>query len=192
MKTTLPVIAKARRVHGRQLVLRNAGVADAAFILSLRTDADKSRHLSQVSGSLQDQVDWLGRYARSDDQAYFIIEARDGTPLGTVRLYDAQGESFCWGSWILKDGAPTGAALESALLVYRYAIDALGFRAAHFDVRIDNEGVWSFHERFGACRVRSTGIDHFYTLGLEAIQASLRRYARFLPEPIRVEPIAAA
>jgi RimJ/RimL family protein N-acetyltransferase len=186
-----PTLAKAARVIGRQLVLRNAEVADAAFILSLRTDPKKSRHLSQVSGELQDQVDWLERYARSDGQAYFVIEDRAGEPIGTVRLYDAQGDSFCWGSWILKDGRPSGAAIESALLVYAYAIDQLGFRAAHFDVRVDNEGVWSFHERFGAVRVRSTELDHFYTLGLDAIRASRQRYARFLPEPVVVEPLAA-
>jgi RimJ/RimL family protein N-acetyltransferase len=183
-------IVPARRVTGRQLVLRNAEVADAEFILSLRTDPQKSRHLSQVSGALQDQIDWLARYALGSDQAYFIIEDRAGERLGTVRLYDAQGDSFCWGSWILKDGRPSGAAIESALMVYAYAIDQLGFRAAHFDVRVENEGVWSFHERFGAVRVRSTDLDHFYTLGLDAIRASFQRYARFLPDPVTVEPLA--
>jgi hypothetical protein len=184
-----PQIRKVHKIHGRQLVLRNATVEDAEFILALRTDMHKARHLSATSASLQDQIDWLRRYADATDQAYFIIESPDGTRQGTVRLYDAQGESFCWGSWILRDGAPSGAAVESTLLVYRYAIEVLGFSAAHFDVRRANEGVWSFHERFGAVRVRSTELDYEYTLSLEAIQASLRRYVRFLPEPIRVEPI---
>lgn len=185
-----PSIRKVHKIHGRQLVFRNASVDDAEFILSLRTDAEKSRHLSAVSGLLQDQIDWLQRYANATDQAYFIIETPDGTRQGTVRLYDARGDSFCWGSWILRNGAPSGSAVESTLMVYRYALEVLGFSAAHFDVRRANEGVWSFHERFGAVRVRSTELDHDYTLSNDAIRASLQRYARFLPDPIRVEELA--
>src|SRR5690606_12411597 len=144
-------LRKAARVVGKTLAFRNAEVKDAAFILSLRTDAEKSRYLSAVSGELAEQEAWLERYAEADDQAYFIIEYQD-EPIGTVRLYDPQGDSFCWGSWILHSSRPGQAAMESALMVYAYAIDHLGFTAAHFDVRKGNERVWQFHERFGAVR----------------------------------------
>lgn len=123
-----PKIRKAKRMTGKNLVLRNATVKDAVFILTLRIDAQKSWYLSKTSPELKAQIAWLDAYAVSDDQAYFIIETQHGEPLGSVRLYDAQGESFCWGSWILKDGAPSSAAIESALIVYAYAIDHLGFR----------------------------------------------------------------
>lgn len=95
---------------GKGLSFRNATVDDAAFILTPRTDAEKSRYLSAVSGRLAEQRSWLERYARSDDQAYFIIEYQD-RPLGTVRLYEPRGESFCWGSWILQSGSPSQAAM---------------------------------------------------------------------------------
>ncbi len=68
----------------------------------------------------------------------------NGEPIGTVRLYDARQNSFCWGSWILKAGSPKHAAIESALMVYAYAVDHLSSQSAHFDVRKDNEGVWLF------------------------------------------------
>lgn len=133
---------------GRTLSFRDATADDAAFMLALRTHADKARYLSAVSGELAEQQAWLERYAQADDQTYFVIELQ-GQPMGTVRLYDAQGDSFCWGSWVLKDGCPSHVAMESALMVYAYAIDHLGFKAAHFDVRKGNERVWRFHERFG-------------------------------------------
>ena len=90
-------LRKAARVMGKTLVFRDAGVEDAAFIFSLRTDSEKSRFLSAVSNDLADQQAWLVRYAKLTDQAYFIIEYQN-QPIGTVRLYDPQGESFCWGS----------------------------------------------------------------------------------------------
>jgi len=173
-------------VTGKTLTFRNATVEDAEFILSLRTDSEKSCYLSSVSGDIADQRAWLERYAQSDDQAYFIIE-HHGEAIGTVRLYDPQAESFCWGSWILANGRPSHAAMESALMVYAYATDHMGFTASHFDVRKGNERVWHFHERFGAKRMDETDIDYLYRLDLAAIQAARLHYEKFLPHGVRVE-----
>jgi len=168
-------------------VFRNAEVTDADFILSLRSDSNKSRYLSQTSPEFSHQVAWLNDYAGKTDQAYFIIETKESVPLGTVRLYDTQTNSFCWGSWILKDGAPQSAAIESALMVYSFAIDHLGFRAAHFDVRSGNENVWRFHERFGAARVGETENDYLYQINIEKILAARLKYKKFLPKIVTVE-----
>ncbi|MCL2523740.1 MAG: GNAT family N-acetyltransferase [Betaproteobacteria bacterium] len=180
------IIRKAARVVGKSLFFRNATVADAEFILSLRTDREKSRYLSFVSGKLADQQAWMECYAKAEDQAYFIIMNQDD-PIGTIRLYDPQGDSFCWGSWILKNGRPSHAAMESVLMLYAYATDHLGFTAAHFDVRKGNERVWQFHERFGAKRVSETEIDYFYELDNDAILTSRKRYSCFLEGSVRVE-----
>lgn len=181
-----PTIRKARRVMGKSLVFRNATVDDAEFILSLRTDEQKSRYLSAVSNDLDAQRVWLANYAQSNEQVYFIIEYQDEA-IGTVRLYDARENSFCWGSWILKDSRPSHAAMESTLMVYAYAIDHLGFNAAHFDVRKGNEKVWQYHERYGARRVNESDLDYFYTLELAAIVDSRKRYEKYLPNGVSVD-----
>ena len=140
-------------MQGKTLSFRNATVHDAAFILALRTDAEKSRYLSPVSGELAAQQAWLESYAQQDEQAYFVIEHHN-QPIGTVRLYDAQGHSFCWGSWVLTGKRPSHAAMESALMVYAYAVDHLGFTAAHFDVRKGNERVWHVSRTLRCCQDR--------------------------------------
>jgi len=182
----MPSINKAERVFGKTLNFRNARVADAEFILSLRTDEKKSRYLSKVGPDLSAQRNWLENYESTTDQAYFIIEYQ-GESIGTVRLYDPQGDSFCWGSWILVDRRPSQAAIESALMVYAYAIDHLGFNGAHFDVRKANEKVWQFHERFGAIRIGETGLDYYYRLNLNAIQAARQQYKKILHDGVQVE-----
>lgn len=183
---TPPQIRKARRVVGKTLVFRDATVDDAEFILSLRTDEKKSRYLSKTRPDLDAQREWLETYQDGEGQAYFIIEYQ-GEAIGTVRIYDPQGDSFCWGSWILKDSRPSQAAMESTLMVYAYACDHLGFKGAHFDVRKGNEKVWQFHERFGARRIRETEADYFYALDLAAITKSRVRYTKFLPDGVHVE-----
>jgi RimJ/RimL family protein N-acetyltransferase len=165
---------------GHQLSFRDAVVSDAAFILELRTHATKSAYLSKTAHDVQLQEAWLTKYQMDDSQVYFIIQDQNHERVGTVRLYDIQGDSFCWGSWILKEGAPSSYAIESALMVYRFAL-SLGFQKAHFDVRKGNESVWKFHERFGAQRIRETDLDYFYTISRVAIEQSLDKYRKYLP-----------
>jgi len=179
-------LRKAQLVVGKTLNFRNADVADAAYILCLRTNSEKSRYLSAVSENLADQQAWLAGYKKSDDQAYFIIEYK-GEQIGTVRLYNPEGDSFCWGSWILASTCPKHVAIESALMVYAYAIDHLGFKSAHFNVRKGNERVWQFHERFGARRVSEDQDDYQYRLDGEAIRKSRQRYQRYLDSTVNVK-----
>lgn len=178
-------ILKKSLIEGHRLRLRDAVESDAAFIFNLRHDPLRNRHMSATSLVLDDQRRWLERYAASQGQAYFIIETlADAKPLGTVRLYDAQGDSFCWGSWMLVPDTPPFAAIESALMVYLYALD-LGFTRAHFEVQEGNASVSRFHENFGAVPVGHAHGQIQYRLSHESMLQSLRRYRRFLPEGIR-------
>lgn len=182
----MPKIRKATKIQGRTLTFRDVNEDDAEFILTLRTDSQKSRYLSATDSDIKQQKAWLKNYADLNDQAYFIIEDLEGQLLGTVRLYDAQGKSFCWGSWILKEGAPQSAAIESALMVYSYAIDCLGFSEAHFDVRKGNENVWRFHERFGAIRTGEAELNYLYEIDAKKILTGRNKYRKYLPLPINV------
>ena len=110
----MPLIIKASRVAGRTLNFRDACINDADFIISLCLNKIKSRYLNVISADYQKQAKWIEAYANSQIQAYFIIGYQN-EPIGTVRLYDAIGKSFCWGSWILIDGQPSHAAIDSAL-----------------------------------------------------------------------------
>ena len=181
-----PTIRRAHRIVGRHLVFRDADVSDASFILALRIDERKQRFISPTSPELARQVAWLTAYRASRDQAYFIVEDRRGEPAGTIRLYDAAGDSFCWGSWIMRPGAPVNCAVESALILYRYALHELGFSRSRFAVRKANRSVWRFMENFGARRTGESDIDFFYETTRDGIERSFRTYARFLPHPIRV------
>jgi hypothetical protein len=182
----MAIIKKAKSVIGKTLVFTNADVADSGFIFGLRTNADKSRYISKVSSKLSDQVAWLENYGNDNRQAYFIIKS-EGHSIGTVRLYDPQDSSFCWGSWIILANGHHSAAIESALMVYSYGIDVLGFNGAHFDVRKENKSVVSFHERMGATRISETEEDIYYTINYKSIKDAQLKYKRFLDKVVDVE-----
>jgi RimJ/RimL family protein N-acetyltransferase len=182
-----PKILKSELVIGKRLRFRNADVSDAAFILSLRLNPAKNAHLSTVSPDLSGQERWLQAYASDTSQAYFIIETLDGMPVGTVRLYGAQGDSFSWGSWILNDDAPQSSAVESTLMVYAYGL-ALGFCASHFEVRKGNEKVWAYHERCGAVRTHEDDLHYYYSINKPQIEPLFERYRERLPDGIAIRP----
>jgi RimJ/RimL family protein N-acetyltransferase len=183
---TDPVFHKPAKVIGNNLILRDVTKEDAAFILELRTDANKARHISKTSGDLKTQIEWLEKYENDNQQIYFVILNKKLEKVGTVRLYDKTNDSFCWGSWILKEGTPSSYSIESALLVYHFAL-SLGFEKAHFDIRKGNHSVWRFHERFGAEKIAETTSDFIYTISLHAIERSLAKYKKYLPNGVSIE-----
>jgi len=168
-------------VRGKSIFLREVIEDDAEYILQLRTDPKKGRHLSATSSDLDSQKKFIANYSESLTDFYFVICDWMWKRLGTVRIYDIKGDSFCWGSWIISDSAPTSTAIESALLLYDFAFLSLHYQNSHFDVRKENDRVIRFHERFGA---KITGEDEcnlYFSYDLATYLKVRRKYAKFLP-----------
>jgi RimJ/RimL family protein N-acetyltransferase len=171
-------------VIGKSICLRYAEPSDAEFILSLRQDEQLNQFISKTAADLDQQVGWLTGYKereRMGSEHYFIIQLLDGSSVGTVRLYDYRGDSFCWGSWLIKPDAPSYVAIESAINVYEFAFYSLGFKQSHFDVRRGNERVIAFHQRFGAHIIHSDERDHFFIYDRETYEHVRQKYRKFLP-----------
>ncbi len=161
-------------------------IDDAEFILSLRTNGNLNKHLSQTSSSVAQQKEWIRNYKEREkkgDEYYFIIFRNDNDEaVGTVRLYDfiEDKKSFCWGSWILNENKTKYAAMESAFLVYQIAFEKLGFERAHFDVRRENIKVIAFHQKMGAKIVAENDLDIFFEIEKEAVMNARSKLIRFL------------
>ncbi|NTV20929.1 MAG: GNAT family N-acetyltransferase [Chlorobium limicola] len=156
---------------------------DAAFILSLRLDPEKNRFISPVENDIKAQEQWIDDYRAREikqEEFYFIIESHDGEKLGTIRLYDFRGDSFCWGSWILKQDAPPYASLESVLSIYEIAIKRLGFKQSHTDVRKGNTPVKNFLLQFGAEITAEDDINCYFRMTSAAFEKARNNYRRFL------------
>lgn len=176
-------------VLSRRLRLRRIEVADAAYVLALRSDPDRTQHLSAVAPDLAAQECWIRAYQAREaagQEAYLIAMDPVGRALGTVRLYDYRGPSFCWGSWILQPEAPTWAGIETALSIYGLGFDCLGFTRSHFSVRRNNHKVIRFHQRFGARCVGEDADELHFEIRTEDVAQARQRYVRYLP------PVAAA
>lgn len=171
---------------GRSVYLRLAETSDAEFINSLRTDSQFNRYLSAVDGSVAVQREWLKAYKKREHagaEYYFIVLKRsDNTAVGSIRIYDFRLDrnSFAIGSWILNGAKTRSAALESALLCYRYGFKELGFTNCHLDVRKGNEKVISFHQKSGAALVGEDGENVYFDMSLESCDLFLNTFRRLI------------
>lgn len=167
-------------LESKSIRLRFVEDTDAEFILSLRLDDRYNTFLSSVSPDVEAQKKWIRKYKDDEKngiQYYFIIERLDGTPCGTVRIYDIRNDSFCWGSWILNEKKTRYAALESAFLVYEFGFNQLGFKKSHFDVMKGNKGVIKFHTRIGAVKTSEDEINDYFEITEEAVEKAKENLA---------------
>jgi RimJ/RimL family protein N-acetyltransferase len=171
------------RVEGPNLTLRLIRPEDADYVHGLRTHPAYNHHLSEVRGTAEDQRRWIEAYKAREAalrELYYVIERKDGTRCGVVRLYGIATASFTWGSWILDHNKTPKAALESAVLIYRIGFDALGLEKAVFDVRLDNDVTLAFHRRFGATEIRRDDRDIYFVYPRDRFAADRAGYLDIL------------
>ena len=135
--------------------VREVKVLDADYLYSLRTNEGYSKYISKVSNGVEAQQKYIRQYEQDNESRrtsfYFIFENKiTNMRCGTVRIYNFEHEIFEWGSWILDENKSRYAALETAILVYEFAFNALGFDKSEFEVNKENSGVVSYHKRTGA------------------------------------------
>jgi RimJ/RimL family protein N-acetyltransferase len=138
-----------------------------------------------VSGTVDDQRTWIEGYKSQEAQGqefYYVIERKDGTRCGLVRLYDIEAESFTWGSWILDENKPRKAALESAILIYEVGFDGLGCDHTVFEVRNDNSHTLAFHQRLGAREIATDELNVFFNYTREQFDTGRTHHLKQLNE----------
>jgi len=170
-------------IKGKTINLRTVEIEDTKFIFKMRQDELKTKFLSKVSGTLKDQEEWILQYKKREDnneEFYFVIESKSAEKLGLVRIYDLQDNSFCWGSWLIKENVPKNTAIESALQIYEFGFYHLGFEKSHFDVRKGNDRVLAFHQRFGAKIVDENELDYFFNFEKSDYEIIKEKYKRFI------------
>ena len=138
-------------IEGNAFRLRPLVKSDSNFVVALRTASINREFINSTSSSIVGQHRWFEDYSFRTGDYYFIIERKDSREAeGSVALYDAKPDSAEWGRWILQRSST--AAIESALLLYRFAFDILEISEIYCRTVENNSQVISFHESCGLKR----------------------------------------
>lgn len=125
-------------------------MADAEFIVQLRTDPERNRFLHATSTDVQKQEQWISEYLERPDEYYFIIQrAHNGEPVGTIGLYDFDRatNSAEWGRWVTR--SHSGAGSPGLLLLLDLAFQQIGIQTLYCHTIVQNTKARAIFEGLG-------------------------------------------
>jgi RimJ/RimL family protein N-acetyltransferase len=125
---------------------------DADFIVRLRNLEHAKGRLGDSAKDVNSQEAWLKAYFQREGDYYFIIETRNGTPVGAYGIYNVIGRSAESGRWVIQPEVP--AAIPSAILAFDLAFGELGMIELRVKTVSTNLAVLSLNKRFGFRQTR--------------------------------------
>jgi RimJ/RimL family protein N-acetyltransferase len=137
-------------IDGKITTLSPVVEGDAEFILSLRTDPTLSKYLNPTSSDLTLQRQWIKNQQHQNNDYYYVINYKfKKRRVGLIGLYDGTAWDAQLGRWICLDPV---CALESLLLVYKFAFTLQSRGLVYLRVVKENLPVISLHKNFGAVK----------------------------------------
>ncbi len=142
-------MAVSQPIIGKRAVLRCAEERDAEFTLGIRNDPKLTQFIPKVSGTLENQINWIRNQREKSGDYFFIIENRSGKPVGTISYYDVnEEEKVCeLGRYISVGNSLEN--VEAAVLLLDHIFSA-GINTIVLNNDEKNEKIIRFWEKFGA------------------------------------------
>ncbi len=126
---------------------------DAEFIVRLRTHPKLSRYIHKTDTDIEKQKTWIKAYKEREKagKEYYFIFHKSLTPLGLIRLYNIQEETFTTGSWVFDPDAPYEASVFGVLIANSIGFEMLGKKVSVSPdgVSENNKSVVKFHKMIG-------------------------------------------
>lgn len=134
-------------LKGTFVSLRAVIPADAEFILDLRQREEVCKFMHKVDISVEEQIEWIKTHQKIDGDYYFLICNKDNEPIGTISLYDKQGDHCEIGR-----AASIGNSIENIdaiILTYDFAFEKLGYKFLVGSISPENLQVKELNRNFG-------------------------------------------
>ena len=139
-------MSNMKTLTGEFVSLRPLGVEDAEMTLKWR-QSQRAINQNQGAGTLAAQRAWIS--SRPDSEYNFVIELKDGTPVGMLSLVGvnqvnrhAEPARFLIGEEEACRGFPV--AVEAMKLLYEFAFDTLQLVRVHGTIASDNKPMYKW------------------------------------------------
>ena len=155
-------------VEKYNISLRSVEENDAAFIISLRTDAKKSRYISNTSKDIEVQQEWIKNYKIKEadkKEFYFIAIDENQKKFATYRVYNIDEDICEIGSWVSKPNySNTNNSIKVDIIMKEFVFEILGFSKLRFEVNKENYSVIKYHKLFNPNIVKETEENFYFVL----------------------------
>lgn len=142
--------------HGKNVRLRGIEPADAELFYRWNLDSERARRLDFVwppisQAAVREWVEQQARQRLDQDAFHWIIENRDGEPVGAIRTSDCRPHdgTFSYSVDVAAEYRRQGYASEAIAIVLGYYFEELRYQKVTVAVHADNEGSVRLHEKLG-------------------------------------------
>lgn len=149
-------------IQGLTVTLRSVEESDAEVTYQMRMDREKNRYIHPVSGTVEDQRDFILSQRKREGDFLFLVSNLAGKPIGMRGIYNIRGNEAESGRTI-GYGNPY-ENMEALLLGFDFAFDVLKVENLNMDAMEGNKSICSIQEKVGAERIRSVYDDELDTM----------------------------
>lgn len=143
-------------IDGKFVNLRSVREEDAEFILRLRNNPQISKFLPPLNVSIDQQKAWIAKQRLDNDSYYFIIEDKGFNPIGTISVYNIDGDHAETGRFCSTGDSVQN--MEAAVLNDDFIFQTLKLEYLDIWVYKDNKPVLALNQGFG-CKWDGEGSD---------------------------------
>ncbi|MFM7853502.1 MAG: GNAT family N-acetyltransferase, partial [Flammeovirgaceae bacterium] len=150
-------------------------------------DPRRNQFLGGEPCSIFEQEAWmegyLSRHAAGKEYYFVICDSKSGAACGLLRLYNVQAGQCVWGSWVLIESRPSGAAIESAYLSFRFIFNSLRLASTRLRVHKRNVRALRLYMLFGFSVSENLQDEYVMVLESHTFFSQEAHWARLLSGP---------
>lgn len=135
-------------IEGRYVDLKSCTEDDAEFTLAIRKDPKFTKFLPEINNTIEQQKAWIRYQRQKDGDYFFVVWDKQGNRIGTISIYNVNGDHAESGRLVIKGKIPF-QAIEAQILVYRFAYDELGLSYVDGYIFSDNLRAIQYSKSFG-------------------------------------------
>ena len=136
-----------RVIEGKYVDLRSCTEDDAEFTREIRRDPEFSKFFPALDNTLEQQKAWIKQQREKKGDYFFVVWNKTGNRVGTISIYDVEGEYAESGRLAIKSNNPF-EAIEAQILSFRFAFGVLGLNCINGYIFADNERAIRFNKQF--------------------------------------------
>lgn len=141
-------MAVTELIEGRYVDLRSCTEEDAEFTRAIRNDPEFVKFLPAIDNTLEQQKTWIRNQREKEGDYFFVVWDKEGNRIGTISIYDINGDHAESGRLAIKGSNPF-QALEAQILSFRFAFNSLGLECIDGFIFADNDRAIRFNKQFG-------------------------------------------
>ena len=137
-----------KMIEGRYVDLISCTEEDAEFTCDIRKDPEFVKYLPKIDNTVDEQRIWIRNQRKKEGDYFFVVWNKRKERIGTISIYDINGERAEGGRLAIKSNNPFHA-LEAQILSFEFGFGVLGLKCIVGFIYDDNERGLRFNKMFG-------------------------------------------